>query len=105
MNLSRIKYVADTMMPAGFYQLYRAHIINHISRAGETIQWNNSQVLAQDEIIGAAFEDHILYSVIALIDPRLTEHVQQHYQLKLTPRQRLIDVRADIFINILKFLE
>ena len=105
MNLSRIKYDPETMTPAGFYQLYRAHIINHTSQAGQTIQWNNNQVLAQDEIIGAAFEDHILYSVIALINPRLTEHVQQHYQLKLTLGQRLMDVRADIFINIPKFLE
>ena len=29
MNLSRIKYDPDTMTPAGFYQLYRAHIIDH----------------------------------------------------------------------------
>ena len=93
------------MTPAGFYQLYRAHIINHTSRAGETIQWNNNQRLAQDEVIGAAFEDHILYCVINLIDPRLTDHVSQHYQLKLTAGQRLMDVRADIFVNIPKFLE
>ena len=105
MNLSRIKYDSETMTPSGFYQLYRAHIINHTSRAGQTIQWNNNQVLAQDEVIGATFEDHILYCVINLIDPRLIEHVAQHYQLKLTPGQRLMDVRADILINIPKFLE
>ena len=71
-HLSKIKYDADTITPAGFYQLYWAHIIKLTSQAGETIQWNNNHLLAQDEIIGAAFDDHILYSVIALIDPHLT---------------------------------
>ena len=66
MNLARIKYDPDTMTSAGFYQLYCTHIINHASQGGQTIQWNNNQVLAQDEVIGAAFEDHILYYVIAL---------------------------------------
>ena len=75
------------MTPASFYQLYRAHIINHTERAGQTIQWNNNQVLAQDEVIGAVFKDHILYCVIALINPRLTDHISQHYQLKLTAGQ------------------
>ena len=105
MNLARIKYDPDTMTPTGFYQLYRAHIINHTLRAGETIQWNNNQVLAQDEIIGATFEDHILYCVIALIDPCLTDHIHQHYQFKLTAGQRFMDVRGDIFVNIPTFLE
>ena len=93
------------MTPAGFYQLYRAHIINHTGRTGQFIQWNNNQELTQDEIIGPAFEDHILYCMIALINSRLTDHIHQHYQLKLTPGQRLMDVRSDIFINIPKFLE
>ena len=66
---------------------------------------DNNQVLAQDEVISAAFKDHILYCVINLIDPRLTDHVAQHYQLKLTAGQRLMDVRADILVNIPKFLE
>ena len=105
LNLSRLKYDPDTMTPARFYQLYRAHIINHTARAGQTIQWNNNQLLAHDEVIGAAFEDHILYSVIALIDSRLIDHISQHYQLKLTDGQRLMDIRADIFVNIPKFLE
>ena len=105
MNLARIKYDPDTMTPAGFYQLYRAHIINHTSRAGETIQWNQNQVLANNEVKGVCFEDHILYCVIGLIDPRLTEHIHQHYQLKLTQGQQLMDVRGDIFVNIPKFLE
>ena len=90
------------MTPARFYQLYRAHIINHTAQAGQTIQWNNNQLLAQDEVIRAAFEDHILYSVIALIDSRLIDHISQHYQLKLTDGQRLMDIRADIFVNIPK---
>ena len=51
LNLSRLKYDPATMMPAGFYQLYRAHIINHTARAGQTIQWNNNQVLDNDEVI------------------------------------------------------
>ena len=100
LNLSRLKYDPDTMTPAGFYQLYRAHIINHTARARQTIQWNNNQVLVHDEVIGAAFEDHILYSIIALIDSRLIDHISKHYQLKLTDGQRLMDIRADIFINI-----
>ena len=105
MNLARIKYNPDTMTSASFYQLYWAHSINHTARAGQTIQWNNNQVLAQDEVISAAFKDHILYCVIALIDPRLTDHIHKHYQLKLTAGQRLMDVHGDIFINIPKFLE
>ena len=87
MNLSRIKYDPDMMTPAGFYQLYRAHIINYTSRAGQTLQWNNNQVLAQDEVISAAFEDNILYCVIALIDLYLTVHIHQHFQLKLAAGQ------------------
>ena len=105
MNLSRIKYDLENMTPAGFYQLYWAHIINQTSQANQTIQWNNNQVLAQDKIIGAAFKDNILYCVISLINPRLTKHVQQHYQLKLAAGQCLMDIRADIFDNIPKFLE
>ena len=105
MNLSRIKYDPTSMTPSGFYHQYRSHIINHMSQAGDTILWNNGQVLAQDEVIGAAFEDHILYCVIDLIDHRLVEHVLSHYKLKLRPGQRLMDVRADIFANVPNFLK
>ena len=56
MNLSKLKYNSATMMPMGFFQQYRAHIINNASRAGDVITWNNNQLLHNDEIIGATFE-------------------------------------------------
>ena len=93
------------MTPGGFYQQYRSHIINHTARAGQTIEWNNNHVMAQDEPLGPTLEDHILFVVISLIDPRLIEHVRKHYQLKLRAEQRIMDVRSDIFLNIPRFLE
>ena len=42
-------------------------------------------MLTQDEVIGVAFEDHILYCVIALIDPRLTHHIHQHHHPEDVP--------------------
>ena len=104
MNLARLKYDSTTMTPSGFYQQYRAHIINHTARRGDIIQWNNNLELVADETIGPAFEDHILYCVINLIDPRLIEYVHSHYKLKLGVGQRIMDVRADLFVNIPKFI-
>ena len=93
MNLSKLKYNSATMMPMGFFQQYRAHIINNASRAGDVITWNNNQLLHNDEIIGATFEGFILYVVIGLIDPCLTDYMQRHSQLKLLCGQWLMDVR------------
>ena len=93
------------MTPSSFYHQYRSHLINHAARRGETIQWKNNEVLAQDEQFGPSYEDHILYSVIEKIDERLLEFIHVHYQLKLTQGQRLMDVRADIQRNIPEYLE
>ena len=56
-------------MPAGLYQLYRGHLFNNADRAGDTIFWNNNQVLNRDEDIKASYEDFILYTVIGFMDP------------------------------------
>ena len=42
---------------------------------------------------------------IAGIDPRLPDYIHKHYQLKMTTRQRLMDVREDILLNIPEFIK
>ena len=77
MNLRKIKYDPATMTPTGFYQAYRAHLINHTARAGDRIAWaNRNQV--QAETLGPSYEDFILYVVINEIDSRLLKYVHKH---------------------------
>ena len=105
MNLRLVQYNAETMTPSGFYHQIRSHFISHTARTGDVVEWNGPNQLAQDEQIGPTTEDLILYMAIAGIDPRLPDYIHKHYQLKMTTRQRLMDVREDILLNIPEFIK
>ena len=79
-------------------------LLNNIGRNGEIIRWKNNLALAADEIVGPLFEDHILLTVINLIDTRLPAYVKEHFHKKLGNDRRLMDVKTDILTNVKKYI-
>ena len=64
LNIIDIKWNPETKTPAGFYNEYRTVIMNNIARQNEVMHWNDNNVQAQDEVIGASYEDLILLNVL-----------------------------------------
>ena len=103
LNVLDLKFDPDSKTPATFYNEYRSLLLNNVGRAGEVIQWNSDTPRVADEVVGPLFEDHILLTVIGLIDPRLPAYIKEYYQLKLGNR-RLMDIKTDILTNVNKFI-
>ena len=99
LNIIELKYHPDTHTPSGFYNQYRSVLLNNVARRNDIIRWNDNHQMDGDEQIGPLFEDHILLTVLNLIDSRLPAHVKNYYQLKMEDK-RLMDVKTDIFVNI-----
>ena len=60
--------------------------------------------MTTDERLSPTFEDMILLIVLGLLDARLPKYVKSHYALKME-NSRLMDFKADIFANIIKFVD
>jgi hypothetical protein len=57
-----------------------------------------------DEVLGPAFEDVILIQVLQLIDSMLLSHVRAVYSHKINKKKRIMDLEANIFMNVKKIL-
>ena len=60
--------------------------------------------MTTDERLSPTLEDMILLIVLGLLDARLPKYVKSHYALKME-NSRLMDFKADIFANIIKFVD
>lgn len=102
-NILDLKYCSTTMMPIGYYNQFWTVIMNNLAKTNDVINYKSDTPLTTNEILGATFEDIILIQVLGLIDMRLPNHIQDVYSHKIDTTLRLMDFKADIFVNINKF--
>ena len=105
LNILDLKYDKSTMKPIGFYNQYRSVVMNNLAKQDDLIMYKKGKRQASDEKIGPCFEDIIFINVLTCIDARLPRHIKSAYAHKLGVNQRLMDFKADILVNIPKFLE
>ena len=104
LNILDLKFDKSTMKPIGFYNQYRSVVMNNMAQSGDPIKYRN-KVQTSNETIGPCFEDIIFINALTCIDARLPRHIKSAYAHKLGEKQRLMDFKADILVNIPKFLE
>ena len=104
-NILDLKYDSQTMTPVSFYNQYRTHISNNLAKSGDTIKYKDNLALTEDERLTPMLEDLVLINVIGMIDARLPAFVRSHYNHKMKNDDKLMDFKADIFVNIPSFLE
>ena len=104
-NILDLKYDSQTMTPVSFYNQYRTHISNNLAKNGDTIKYKDNLELTEDERMTPMLEDLVLINVIGMIDARLPAFVRSHYNHKMKNDDKLMDFKADIFVNIPSFLE
>ena len=104
LNILDLKFDKSTMKPIGFYNQYRSLVMNNMARKDDPIKYRG-KAQPSNETIGPCFEDIIFINVLTCIDARLPGHIRSAYAHKLDKNMRLIDFKADILVNIPKFLE
>ena len=87
-----------------FYKQYRASFIDNLRKRGDTVEYKN-EVLAADEKLSPSFENAIVLWSLEKIDPRLPSKVKKEYGYQMTNNTTLKDVQPVIFENISNMLE
>jgi hypothetical protein len=75
-NLLDLQYKSD-ISAVGFYDQYRNLIVASLKRKGDTIEWQNDTILAEDEQLSPTFEELIFANVLSLINTHLPGHWQR----------------------------
>ena len=104
LNILDLKYDKSTMKPIGFYNQYRSVVMNNMAQKDDPIKYRN-KVQSSNETIGPCFDDVIFINVLTSIDARLPGYIRSAYAHKIDKNMRLMDFKADILVNIPKFLE
>ena len=105
LNIVDIKYDPDTMSASSIYNAYRAKIMENLKPKNTVVKWKNHVQLKANESLTPTFEDHILLSVIQLIDPRLPSKVREIYGPRMDDEKFLMDFKQDILSNVPKMVE
>ena len=105
LNIVDIKYDPETMNATSIYNAYRAKILENLKPKNTIIKWKNNMLLKTNESLTPTFEDHILLSVIQLIDPRLPSKVREIYGPRMDNEKFLMDFKQDILSNVPKMIE
>lgn len=99
LNIVDIKWDPTTMSATTVYNAYRAKIIENLKPAGTKVTWKNT-TLTSNEALSPTFEDHILISVLQLIDARLPSKVREIYGPRMENVKFLMDFKQDILSNV-----
>ena len=105
LNIVDIKFDATTMSATSVYNAYRSKIMENLKPKGTTVKWKNNLLLRSPEALTPTFEDHILLSVLQLIDCRLPLKVREVYGPRMEENKFLMDFKQDILTNVSKMLE
>jgi hypothetical protein len=103
-DLLDLQYKSETSA-VGFYDQYRNLIVASLKRKGDTIEWQNDTVLAEDEQLSPTFEELIFANVLGLINARLPGHVRNNYYHLIAKSKSLMDHRAAILEKVPILLE
>ena len=104
-NILELKYDDEKMTPINFYNQYRTIICNNLGKSGDVIKYDGNTTLSVDEKMTPMLEDLVLLNAVGVIDHRLPAFLKMHYNHKMKEEDRLMDFKADIMVNIPKFLE
>ena len=99
-----IKWDPTVSSATTIYNSYRAKIMENLKPAGTKVLWKN-QTLTANESISPTFEDHILLSVLQLIDRRLPQKVKEVYGPRMEQGKLLMDFKMDILVNVTKLIQ
>ena len=105
LNIVDIEWNPPHTTPMSIYNNYRAKILENLKPAGTVLKWKNNTRLERQEALSPTFEDHILISVLNLIDKRLPAKVRETFGPRLEDGKFLMDVKTDILTNVNKMLE
>ena len=105
LNIVDIKFDPTTMSATTVYNAYRSKIMENLKPSGTTIKWKNNKTLTSAESLTPTFEDHILLSVLQLIDNRLPLKVREVYGPRMDNTKFLMDFKQDILTNVSKMIE
>ena len=104
LNIVDIKWDASTMTATSVYNAYRSKILENLKPKDTLIKWKNTTT-ATNEVLSPTFEDHILLSVLQLIDNRLPAKVREIYGPRMENERFLMDFKQDILGNVAKMLD
>ena len=105
LNILDLKYDDEKMTPINYYNQYRTIICNNLGKSGDIIKYDGNKTLAVDEKMTPMLEDLVLLNAVGVIDHRLPGFLKMHYNHKMKEEDRLMDFKADIMVNIPKFIE
>ena len=105
LNIVDIKFDPSTMSATSVYNAYRSKILENLKPRGTTLKWKNGQTLTTAESLTPTFEDHILLSVLQLIDNRLPMKVREIYGPRMDESKFLMDFKQDILTNVSKMID
>ena len=104
LSIVDIKWDSSTMSATSVYNAYRAKIIENLKPKDTVVKWKNT-TMQTNETLSPTFEDHILMSVLQLIDHRLPAKVREIYGPRMENEKFLMDFKSDILANTTKMLE
>ena len=104
LNIVDIKWDPATMNATTVYNAYRAKIMENLKPKDTVVAWK-SLTMPNNEVLSPTFEDHILISVLQLIDNRLPAKVREIYGPRMDNKKFLMDFKQDILTNTAKMLE
>ena len=98
LNIIDLKFDKATMKPIGFYNQYRAMVMNNMAEQGDIIRYKGNREQAAKETMGPCFEDMVLINVLTSLDARLPAHIKKVYAHKIGNGMRLMDFKTDILL-------
>ena len=104
-TIGDIEYNSEHDSPMSFYTNYRARILENLKPKGTLLQWKQNTKTTATEVILPTFEDHILLTVLLIIDKRLPAKVKEIYGPRMEKEKFPMDLKSDILSNIPKILE
>ncbi len=105
LNIVDIKFDPNSMSATTVYNAYRSKIMENLKPKGTTVKWKSNTKLPSQEVLTPTFEDHILLSVLQLIDSRLPLKVREVYGPRMEDSKFLMDFKQDILTNVPKMLD
>ena len=103
LNIVDLKWDPTTMSATTVYNAYRSKILENLKPQGTVLMWKNTTT-NRNEVLLPTFEDHILLSVLELIDNRLPAKVREIYGPRMENERFLMDFKQDILANTAKML-
>ena len=104
-NLLDLKYDPAKLTPTAFYNQYRTLITGNLAKKNDVIKYKGNVGLSEDEKMSPMLEDLVLLDAVREIDARLPAHIRAFYTHKMSPSDKLMNFKNDIFTNIPKFLQ